>query len=291
MLKNFLEYLKIERGLSQNTLLAYQRDLKKYLNFINQKKIGTIKKIKRTDIINYLMSLKLTGLTPASIARNLSAIRMFHSFLVAEKTIEQNVACLIETPKLFQYLPATLTINEVDQLLKSPKKKDPGTIRNKAMLEILYASGLRISELTNLKIEDINLEHGFLNCIGKGEKERVIPIGKIAIKQLKKYLANSRTFFLKKNNSNYIFLNRFGKKLSRIGCWKIIKSYAKKIGHPEISPHTLRHSFATHLLEKGADLRSVQEMLGHTDISTTQIYTHINKARLKSIHAKFHPRK
>jgi integrase/recombinase XerD len=216
---------------------------------------------------------------------------MFHRFLAREKISKSDPSNLIDSPKLWKKIPDTLSLNEVDALLSRPNIRDKQGARDKAILETLYATGMRVSEAVNLRRDNVNLDIGFLRCIGKGNKERVIPIGAKAISSIKRYLEISRPYLLKKADSQFLFLNRFGKKISRQSLWKMIKKYAllARIKKP-IRPHTLRHSFATHLLERGADLRSVQEMLGHSNISTTQIYTHINKDRLKTIHRMFHPR-
>jgi integrase/recombinase XerD len=231
------------------------------------------------------------GLSANSIARRLAAIKVFYRFLVRERILRSDPTSLIDSPKLWKKIPEALSLNEVDALLNQPNIRDKQGIRDRAILETLYATGMRVSEAVNLKIDNVNLDIGFLRCIGKGNKERVVPLGKKAIASIKRYLAISRPHFLKKKECAFLFLNRFGNKISRQSLWKIIKRYAKlaRIKKP-IRPHTLRHSFATHLLERGADLRSVQEMLGHSNISTTQIYTHINKDRLKTIHRMFHPR-
>jgi len=250
------------------------------------------------------------GIAANSIARRLAAIKAFYRFLVRERILKADPTSLIDSPKLWKKIPQTLSLNEVDALLTRPNIRDAQGIRDRAILETLYATGMRVSEAVNLKIDNVNLDIGFLRCIGKGNKERVIPMGTKAINSLKRYLEISRPHLLNplrntkalkerskisdrvnKKESEFLFLNRFGKRISRQSLWKIIKKYAReaRIKKP-VRPHILRHSFATHLLERGADLRSVQEMLGHSNISTTQIYTHINKERLKTIHRMFHPR-
>jgi integrase/recombinase XerD len=231
------------------------------------------------------------GLSTNSIARRLAAIKVFYRFLVRERILKTDPTSLVDSPKLWKKIPETLSLNEVDALLNQPNIREKLGIRDKAILETLYATGMRVSEAANLKVDNVNLDIGFLRCIGKGNKERVIPLGKKAVGSIKRYLEMSRPKLLKKKESEFLFLNRFGKKISRQSLWKIIKRYAKeaRIKKP-IRPHILRHSFATHLLERGADLRSVQEMLGHSNISTTQVYTHINKDRLKTIHKMYHPR-
>ncbi len=287
----FLNYLSVERGLARNTIISYRGDLNSYMNFITSINIDALSKITKNDIINFMLNQKDKGISANSIARRLAAVRMFHRFLARERILKNDPAGLIDSPKLWKRIPDTLSLSEVDTLIARPDIRDKQGMRDKAILETLYATGMRVSEAVNLKVDNVNLDIGFLRCIGKGNKERVIPLGKKAIHSIQRYLKISRPHLLKKKESEFLFLNRFGKKISRQSLWKIIKRYAKeaRIKKP-IKPHTLRHSFATHLLERGADLRSVQEMLGHSDISTTQIYTHINKDRLKTIHRMFHPR-
>jgi integrase/recombinase XerD len=287
----FLNYLSVERGLSRNTISSYRKDLQFYTDFLKQKNIGALSKITKNDITNFMLNQKDKGVSVNSVARRLAAIRMFHRFLVRERILKTDPSNLIETPKLWKKIPDTLSLNEINALISQPNIRDKQGIRDKAILETLYATGMRVSEAVNLKVDDVNLDVGFLRCVGKGNKERIIPIGNLATGSIKRYLELSRTYLLKKKESPILFLNRSGNKLSRQSLWKLIKKYAKdaRIKKP-IRPHILRHSFATHLLERGADLRSVQEMLGHTNISTTQIYTHIDKQRLKSVHKMFHPR-
>ena len=287
----FLNYLSVERGLSRNTLVSYREDLNYYIDFISSCHIDALSKITKNDIINFMLNQKDRGIAANSIARRLAAIRMFHRFLSRERILKSDPSNLIDSPKLWKKIPDVLSLNEVYALLAQPDIRDKQGIRDKAILETLYATGMRVSEAVNLKVGNVNLDIGFLRCIGKGNKERIIPIGRKAITYVKRYLETSRPRFLKKGSSEFLFLNRFGKKISRQSLWKIVKRYAKeaRIKKP-MRPHILRHSFATHLLERGADLRSVQEMLGHSDISTTQIYTHVNKDRLKTIHKMFHPR-
>jgi integrase/recombinase XerD len=287
----FLNYLSVERGLSRNTIISYQGDLKNYLGFLRTCNIETLSKATRNDIINFMLYQKDKGLSANSVARRLAAIKVFYRFLVRERLLKSDATSLIESPKLWKKIPQTLSLNEVDSLLSQPNIRDTQGIRDRAILETLYATGMRVSEAVNLKVDSLNMDIGFLRCIGKGSKERVIPLGRKAIISLKRYLDIARPKLLKRKESEFLLLNRSGKKISRQSLWKIIKKYARqaRIKKP-IRPHILRHSFATHLLERGADLRSVQEMLGHANISTTQIYTHINKERLKTIHRLFHPR-
>ncbi|MDD5006142.1 MAG: site-specific tyrosine recombinase XerD [Candidatus Omnitrophica bacterium] len=287
----FLNYLSVERGLSQNTIVSYKRDLLRYDRFLRSISINDANKIDKEDIRSYLVYQKEKELASGTIARSLVAIRLFHRFLLREKLALKDPTDVIDSPKLWKKIPNALSFAEIERLLTSPDIKDRKGMRDKAILETLYAAGLRVSELTGLKVEDVNLDAGFIRCLGKGKKERVVPIGKVAIASIRRYLDNSRSKFLKKKISKFLFLNHSGSQISRVYIWKLIKAYAReaRIKNP-IRPHILRHSFATHLLERGADLRSVQEMLGHSNISTTQIYTHINRDRLKTIHRTFHPR-
>lgn len=291
LIDTFLNYLSVERGLANNTIIAYREDLNNYLGFIEKSHIEALSRISKENITNFMLSQRDKGIAPNSVARRLAAIRMFHRFLAREKILKADPSTLIDSPKLWKRIPDTLTVNEVEALIAQPNVHQTQGIRDKAILETLYATGMRVSEAVNLKKDNINLDIGFLRCIGKGNKERIIPLGKKAIVSINRYLQASRPKFLKEKESEFLFISRSGKKISRQSFWKLIKKYAKlaRIKKP-IKTHTLRHSFATHLLEHGADLRSVQEMLGHSDISTTQIYTHINKDRLKSIHKQFHPR-
>jgi len=291
LVEAFLNYLSVERGLSFNTLSAYRGDLKEYEVFLSGRSAGPLSGITRNDIVGFMSAQKTRGISPNSIARRLAAIRMFYRFLVRERVLKEDPAGLVETPKLWKKIPDTLSVAEVEALLAQPDLRRARGIRDRAILEALYATGMRVSEAVNLKAGAINMEVGFLRCIGKGDKERVVPLGSKAVESLKLYMEKGRAKLLGKKQSDYIFVSRLGKRLSRQSVWKMIKSYALKAGiRKKIKPHLLRHSFATHLLEHGADLRSVQEMLGHSNISTTQIYTHINKDRLKSVHKMFHPR-
>jgi integrase/recombinase XerD len=291
LIDSFLNYISVERGLSNNTVISYREDLNTYINFLEGRHIDALSKINKNDITNFMLSQKDRGLAANSVARRLAAIRMFHRFLARERIIKNDPTTLIDSPKLWKKIPDSLTLSEVEALIAAPNIRDKQGMRDKAILETLYATGMRVSEAVNLKSDNVNLDIGFLRCIGKGDKERVVPLGSKAITSIKRYLEVSRPHFLKGKQSEFLFLNRFGKKISRQSFWKIIKKYAReaKIKKP-IRPHILRHSFATHLLERGADLRSVQEMLGHSNIATTQIYTHINRDRLKSVHKQFHPR-
>lgn len=291
LLAKYIEYLSVERGLSKNTINSYKRDLKGYIGFLKLQNITDINYITRTVIVSYLILMQKKGKASASISRACAAIKSFHHFLVVDRLAEKDPTINLDTPKLEHRLPRVLTLNEVEQLLNQPDVSNVWGMRDKTMLELLYATGIRVSELVFIKVEDINIEMGYLRCFGKGAKERIVPIGSVAIKYLKKYIDEVRPKLLKRQDEKILFLNRQGKGLTRQGFWKIIRKYAQKAGITKnITPHTLRHSFATHLLENGADLRSVQEMLGHADISTTQIYTHITKSRIKEVYDRTHPR-
>ena len=291
LIDQFLDYLSIEKGLSQNTIKSYGQDLLKFNNYLKTRGIENVRTVKKNDISKYLYYLKDKELAATSISRNLVAIKMFFRFLVAERILKEDVAGLLESPRLMRSLPEVMDAREVTMILEAPSKRDAAGIRDVAIIELMYATGMRASELTGLKIDNLNLDVGFVRCVGKGGKERIIPVGKQAKTAIERYLNRVRPKLGKRTQDKHLFLSRLGKKISRQSLWKLIKKYVVLAGiKKEITPHTLRHSFATHLLEKGADLRSVQEMLGHADISTTQLYTHINKSRLKGIHKKFHPR-
>lgn len=287
----FMNYLSVERGLAQNTLLAYRRDLEKYIDYLSQKKINTSRQVNREHVSDFMFDLKKHDMSPSSICRNLAAVKMFHRFLVRENLSREDPTTLVDTPKLWMRIPSVLTQAEIEAMIQAASGKKIQQIRDQAILEIFYASGLRVSELSDLKTTSINDEMGFVRAVGKGSKERIIPLGKKAREAVQKYLLRARPRFLKDQTNDVLFLSRSGKKISRQSLWAVIKFYARKANIKKtIKPHTLRHTFATHLLEHGADLRSVQEMLGHSDISTTQIYTHVDKERLKSVHKQFHPR-
>lgn len=291
VLKDFISYLSVERGLAVNTLESYQRDLVKYLNYLKKQRLDRFEDASRKIISQFLMEEKEKGLSPATLTRNLASIRSFYNFLLQEQIVQRNPAAETESPRREKKLPQVLSFQDVELLLEQPKTGNPIGLRDKAMLELLYATGIRVSELVALSINNINLKTGFLRCEGKGSKERMIPLGSMALFSLQEYLQFGRPKLLKIINEKAFFLNQHGSRLTRQGFWKIFKKYALKAKiSKEITPHTLRHSFATHLLENGADLRSVQEMLGHADISTTQIYTQITKRKIKEIYNQTHPR-
>ena len=291
LLDQFLNYLTVERGLSLNTLDSYSRDINKYLYFLITKGIKDIGKTSDLTIISFVSTLKKQGLSNRSVARNLSAIKMFYKYLTEDHHITSNPTLNIDTPKRETKLPQILSIEEVDLLLQAPDKSTLLGLRDAAFLELLYATGLRASEIISLSLNNLNLEAGYLIAYGKGSKERLIPIGEVAQNTIGDYLKKGRPTLLKNKSSHYLFPTRSGKSITRQGFWKLIKKYALSAGiKKNITPHTLRHSFASHLLERGADLRSVQMMLGHVDISTTQIYTHVTTERLKKIHNQYHPR-
>jgi len=284
-LNSFISYISVEKGLSKNTSIAYKRDLESYFEYLKKNFLNLLD-IAEEQIMDYLWERKLLKKSAATIFREQEAIKGFYKFLFTEGHISQNPASQLKSPKLEKYLPDTLTIEETEKLLLSVDLTKQKGIRDKAILETLYATGMRVSELTELKISDVNLDVGFIKCFGKGSKERIVPIGKKAIESIKNYL-----IIRKKTDADFLFLNPSGEKISRISIWKIIKKNAQIAEiTKEISPHTLRHSFASHIMERGADLRTIQEMLGHSSISTTQIYTHVDKKFLKKQHQKFHPR-
>lgn len=287
----FINYLDVERGLAQNTLESYGRDLHQFEHYLQIGKMGMLKDTNRSTIITYLSSLQSKGRAVSTISRNLAAIKSFYQYLVRERYLENDPAAKLESPKIEKKLPKVLTINEVEELLKQPSSLLPTGLRDKAMLELLYATGIRVSELISLNISDINLDMGYIKCYGKGAKERIVPLGSIAVKCVQDYLNKGRSKLIRTYEEAALFVNHHGNRLTRQGFWKIIKKYAHEAAiDKEITPHTLRHSFATHLLENGADLRSVQKMLGHADISTTQIYTHVTNNHLKEVYDKTHPR-
>ncbi|MCF7869532.1 MAG: site-specific tyrosine recombinase XerD [Candidatus Omnitrophica bacterium] len=286
----FFDYLSVERGLALNSIKSYKTDLNKYKNYLDKLGRDNPRKVKREDISEFIFSLR-SSLSIGTISRILSSVKNFYQFLLREKIISHDPSSLIESPKLEKKIPSFLTSQEVIMVLKAPNLKNNRGIRARAILEVMYATGLRVSELVDLKTQHVNLEVGFVKCKGKGSKERIVPLGNTANHFIKKYKQQARPGLLKEKESVFLFLAQGGHKLSRQTVWKIIKTMVKKAKiKKKVSPHTLRHSFATHLIEGGADLRSVQEMLGHANITTTQIYTHVNQKRLKEIYNQFHPR-
>ncbi len=291
LLDQFATSLAVEKNRSQNTIDAYHRDSRRFLEIIKYKNHQTLKELKPTDISNYLKKLKEGGLSSASLARNLAAVKGFLRYCLNEGIIEANPAQNISAPRLWRRMPSVLSTGQVESILTAPTDETAQGVRDGAMLETLYATGLRVSELVSLQMKDINLDAGYLSTVGKGSKERLVPLGEYATRRVTNYRSGARQDILKGKVSEYLFVSRFGKRMSRQSFWKIVKKYALKAGiRKEISPHSLRHSFATHLLEHGADLRTVQQMLGHSDITTTQIYTHVAQTRLKEIYDKIHPR-
>lgn len=292
LLDEFVNYLIVERRLANNTVESYQRDIVRFLVHLSNTGIDSIKKVKIDNIRSHLKKLMESNLSTVSMSRHLASIKVLYRYLINEKKIKDDPTTYLESPKLWSKVPNVLSLKEVNLLLKQPDSKTPLGMRDKAMFEVLYATGLRVSELVSLKVNNLNLQSGYLISLGKGSKERIVPIGESAREKTEEYLTQIRPQLLKGKSAHEVFLNRFGKKMSRQGFWKIIKKYALISGiKTNITPHILRHSFATHLLAGGADLRSVQQMLGHSDISTTQIYTHVMKDRLREAYDKFHPRK
>jgi len=291
-ISDFLDYLNYEKGLSANTQLAYNRDLRKFVSFLQEKcRKGKIGDITKQDIISFLFWQLDQGVAYSTVARALSSIRTFYKFLILEGYITVNPTADLETPRIKRKLPQILSIEEVDKLMEQPNVALPLGIRDRAMLEVMYGTGIRVSELLSLQVEDINITAGFLRCMGKGKKERIIPVNQAAVNWVQRYLSRARSFLVKNYLERTLFVNANGRKMSRQGFFKILSRYAQNSGlEKEVTPHTLRHSFATHLLENGADLRAVQEMLGHADISTTQIYTHLTKTRLREVYQQYHPR-
>lgn len=292
-IEDYLHFIKVERQLSENTLLSYKRDLLAYARHLQgQQTITSINQVTREHILLFLESLRAVGKSSKTVSRQISSIRSFHQFLLREKVTGQDPTVHLEMPKKEQSLPKVLSIEDIEALIAAPNTEKPQGVRDIAILEMLYGSGMRISELINLNLEDVHLTMGFVRVFGKGGKERIIPLGRGAIEACANYLNEARPDLLgtaPKNDA--FFITQRGKRFTRQGCWKIIKDHAETAGiHKIITPHVLRHSFATHLIENGADLRAVQELLGHADISTTQIYTHVSKTRLSEVYKQFHPR-
>ncbi len=291
LIDQYLNFLLVEKGLSRSTIESYSRDIVRYRNFLKHNDVQRPSPTDTTLILKHMIALRNAGLGARSRARHLVSIRGFYRFLVHEKIIPRDPSRLVDLPKMGLNLPDVLSIDEISRLLAAPDTTRPAGSRDAAMLELLYAAGLRVTELVSLKLQDVNLEAGFVRVLGKGSRERVVPIGMHARNKINFYIENGRQQVLKKNLSPYLFVGRGTNPITRQGFWKLLRRYATRAGlTKKITPHSLRHSFATHLLERGADLRAVQVMLGHVDIATTQIYTHVAREHLKKIHAKYHPR-
>ncbi|MFS0776168.1 site-specific tyrosine recombinase XerD [Neobacillus sp. 3P2-tot-E-2] len=292
-LKDFMQFLLVEKRVAKNTLLSYERDLKTYLHYLKNVEAIEINRVQRAHILHFLSFLKEQGKSTKTLARHVASIRAFHQFLLREQVSNQDPSVLIEPPKSERSIPKILSLKEVEKLLDFPNGQGHFGLRDKAMLELLYATGIRVSELIQIDVDHVNIAMGFVTVSGNN-RERIIPIGKAAAEALKGYIDKGRRNFVSKNpnhSDSALFLNHQGKRLTRQGFWKILKKLAQEAGiESELTPNTLRHSFATHLLENGADLKAVQEMLGHADISTTQIYTQVTKTRLMDVYSKFHPR-
>jgi integrase/recombinase XerD len=293
VISSFLMHVRVEKGLSANTISAYKRDLYKFEEFARKRKL-TVESVGRDDLVDFLAGLYRQKLESRTVARQLVTLRNFFRFAQIQELIPEDPSINLESPKIRRHLPGYLRLEEVEKLLEQPDSKTPTGLRDRAMLEVLYSTGLRVSELINLGVSDLDLKVGCVRCIGKGDKERIVPVGKKASGMVDKYLREGRPQLLrnaKASSAPALFVNRRGAALSRVGVWKILSAYGRRAGlRVALTPHMLRHSFATHLLEGGADLRSVQLMLGHADISTTQIYTHVVEERLKQIYKAHHPR-
>jgi integrase/recombinase XerD len=292
MIDSYLTYLAGVRRMSANTLESYARDLSSLAAFAAQRQTG-VDALDRKDLEAFVRQLMVAGLAPRSVGRAVACVRGFYRFVAAEQKREQSPADDLRPPRAWPALPKFLSLDEVDRLLEQPDTATPRGLRDKALIEVLYATGLRVSELISLRAGDLNLEEGYLTCIGKGDKQRMVPLGQQAVDWVRRYLHDGRTPLTRKKSSPWLFVNaRDGGPLSRVGFWKVLKEYGTKAGiSMDLSPHVLRHSFATHLLERGADLRMIQMMLGHADLSTTQIYTHVLEARLRTVYDRFHPRR
>ncbi len=287
----YINYLIVEKGLADQTVEAYSSDLSAFLAFLKSHAIKTVHQVDPAVILRYLIDLRTNKRGPRTRARHLVSIRGFYKYLRQSGLVDQNPTRMVDLPKSGLKLPDVLNVDDVARLLTAPDRDTPLGLRDAAMLELIYAAGLRVSELINLDVSAVNLEAGFVRVMGKGSKERIVPFGRQALSALQNYLQHARSCLLKDNASRYLFVARAGKPMTRQGFWKLLKKYTLKAGlRKSVTPHSLRHSFASHLLEGGADLRAVQVMLGHVDISTTQIYTHVAQKRLIEIHQKYHPR-
>ncbi|NOU99285.1 site-specific tyrosine recombinase XerD [Paenibacillus planticolens] len=291
-LQSFIRFLSVERGLSKNTLESYTRDLQQFTEYLQRQGVTTWKETSKTNIAGYLSQLKSLGRASATLSRNLVSIRAFYQYLVKERLVDSDPSLYVEAPKLERKLPKVLSVEEVGKLLDAPESELVSGSRDKAMLELLYGTGIRVTELISLNVEDVYLQLGFIRCMGKGNKERNIPLSSIAIRCLTAYIYKDRKKLLKKSaDEEALFIGHLGTRMTRQGFWKILKRYAAELNiASEITPHALRHSFAAHLIENGADLRSVQEMLGHSDISSTQMYVQVTKLKMKDVYDRAHPR-
>ncbi|NLB65817.1 MAG: site-specific tyrosine recombinase XerD [Lentisphaerae bacterium] len=291
LLDQFMDHLILERGLSENTRTAYSHDLDQFLHAMTRRGRKSIQEVQRRDIVDFLMEGKQRGLTTPTLARRLVAIKVFFRYLNQEGLLAANVADAMDSPRLWKVLPATLSLEEVDRLLQMPDTSKVTGLRDRAILETLYATGLRVSELTSLRLDGLHFDADYIRCVGKGDKERVVPIGQRAQAAVEAWLEHGRPQFARGGAERAVFLSRLGRPLARSTVWRHIHAYAREAGiRKTISPHTLRHSFASHLLAHGASLRTIQEMLGHADIATTQIYTHVDQERLQTVHQRYHPR-
>ncbi len=291
LIKEYLAHLAVERGLAENSVAAYRRDLRRTAHFLKQAGAGSFPDVNRALVARLLFWLREEGFAPRTVARHIASLRGLFRYLLAQGYVKEDPTAHLESPSPWARLPGVLSQEEVERLLATPLTSDQAGIRDKAMLELLYAAGLRVSELVTLRLSDVDLEVGYVRCRGKGSKERVVPLGAEAQKWVHRYLASARPLLARGQSNAALFLNRLGRPLTRQGFWKILRAYAAASGiDRRVTPHTLRHSFATHLLERGADLRAVQMMLGHADISTTQIYTHISRSHLKAVYNRYHPR-
>ena len=291
-ISDYIEYLDVEKGLSRNTIISYKNDLEEFVRSIDEKGRTDISTVSSSDIRLFIAGLRDRKLALSTISRKIISIRNFFKYLVKCKAINNDPASKIESPKPWRKLPDVLSVEEIELIITRPGRNTPLELRNSAILELLYSCGLRVSELTSLLVNDIDLQSGLMKATGKGSKERLVPVGEEALEVISKYLSDARHIFQKKNIiSRRLFLNRSGEGLTRQAVWKLLKKYCREAGiRKKVTPHTFRHSFATHMIERGADLRSVQMLLGHSDISTTQIYTHISLTRMKEVYRKFHPR-
>lgn len=291
LVDRFLDYVMLERGLCENTRKAYASDLQSFARYLEARGLRSVNNLQRKDILDFLTMERDRGLSVNSVSRRLVAIKVFFAYLQQEGMLDRNVTQAMDSPKLWKVLPGTLSVREVEKLLQAPVGEGRIALRDMALLELMYASGLRVSECAGLKLDDVHLDDGYLRCFGKGSKVRIVPFGEQARGRLQTYLGQGRPAFVKDPSERHFFLTYRGRAFSRKGIWKMVQAYARKAGIAKtVHPHTLRHSFASHLLANGAPLRVIQEMLGHSDIATTQIYTHVDQGRLRAVHARFHPR-